>query len=210
MEAQQVMVVLRVLVVLVVVLEVAVSGRMEAQQVMVVLRVLVVLVVVLEVRSATVTWIELFDNNTRSFILEPYNHLLDPIQHQYYETDVVGICIGDIVPIMFAAGKKIRRTVVVEDDTWATMWDEYAYKREAMRHAVFILQLAKVKYWDGTPAIHNALFRTKIYVNHEIPKIAAFRTRVQEHEAYVKEMVGGIRDSEPVGYSSYCFTFILS
>ncbi|GJU86968.1 hypothetical protein Tco_1294514 [Tanacetum coccineum] len=88
---------------------------MEAQHVMVVLRVLVVLVVVLEIRSTTVTRIELFDNNTRSFILEPYNHLLDPIQHQYYETDAVGIGIGDIVPIMFAAGKKIRRTVVVED-----------------------------------------------------------------------------------------------
>ncbi|GKC18886.1 hypothetical protein Tco_1021036 [Tanacetum coccineum] len=90
------------------------------------------------IRSTTVTRIELFDNNTRSFILEPYNHLLDPIQHQYYETDAVGIGIGDIVPIMFAAGKKIRRTVVVED------------------------------------------------------------VEVQEHEGYVKEMVGGIRDSEPV------------
>ncbi|GJT44189.1 hypothetical protein Tco_0952904, partial [Tanacetum coccineum] len=146
-------------------------------------------------KLTTVTRIELFDNNTRSFILEPYNHLLDPIQHQYYETDAVGIGIGDIVPIMFAAGKKICRTVVVED---VDKWDEYAYKREAMRHVVFILQLAKVKYWDGTPAIHNALFGTKIYVNREIPKIVAFRTRVQEHEGYVKEMVSGIRDSEPV------------
>lgn len=32
-------------------------------------------------------------------------------------TDVIGsvIGIGDIVPVMSAAGKKIRRTVVVED-----------------------------------------------------------------------------------------------
>ncbi|GJR20942.1 protein slowmo [Tanacetum coccineum] len=89
--------------------------------------------------------------------------------------------------------------IFISWDTWATMWDEYAYKREAMRHVVFILQLAKVKYWDGTPTIHNALFGTKICVNREIPKIVAFRTRVQEHEGYVKEMVGGIRDSEPVG-----------
>ncbi|GJQ89676.1 putative PIF1 DNA helicase/replication protein A1-like protein [Tanacetum coccineum] len=191
-------------------------------------------------KSTIVTRIEPFDNNTHGFVLEPYNRLLDPEHHQYYEQDAVDVIgsvvgIGDIVPVMSAAGKKVRRTVVTEDaegnrldftfwDNWATMWDEYAMNREALGHVVFILQLGKVKYWDGTPAIHNALFGSKIFINRDLPEIAAFRTRVQDREGYdanqlmiqhvapevkvvtvaeffhrsVKKMVGGIRECDPV------------
>ncbi|GKC21110.1 replication protein A 70 kDa DNA-binding subunit B, partial [Tanacetum coccineum] len=64
--------------------------------------------------------IEPFDTNTNGFILEQFNHLLDPEHHQYYENDVVDVIglvvgIGDIVPVMSAAGKKIHRTIVAED-----------------------------------------------------------------------------------------------
>nr|GEY97950.1 hypothetical protein [Tanacetum cinerariifolium] len=45
------------------------------------------------------------------------------------------------------------------------MWDEYALKRDELGHVVFILQLGKVKYWDGTPSIHKALFGLKNYLN---------------------------------------------
>lgn len=34
-------------------------------------------------------------------------------------------------------------------DAWATMWDKYASKRDSIEHLVVILQLGKVKYWDG-------------------------------------------------------------
>ena len=34
-------------------------------------------------------------------------------------------------------------------DAWATMWDQYASKRDSIGHCVVILQLGKVKYWDG-------------------------------------------------------------
>ncbi|GJV58097.1 replication protein A 70 kDa DNA-binding subunit B [Tanacetum coccineum] len=34
-------------------------------------------------------------------------------------------------------------------DHWATMWDEYAQKHNELGHVVFILQLGKVKYWNG-------------------------------------------------------------
>ncbi|GJX88864.1 DUF4219 domain-containing protein, partial [Tanacetum coccineum] len=69
--------------------------------------------------------IEPFDNNTNGFILEPFNHLLDPEHHQYYENDDVDVIgsvvgIGDIVPVMSAAGKKIRRTIIVDDVEFET------------------------------------------------------------------------------------------
>nr|GEU68975.1 replication protein A 70 kDa DNA-binding subunit B [Tanacetum cinerariifolium] len=54
------------------------------------------------------------------FILEPFNHLLDLEHHRYYENDAVDVIgsvvgIGDIVPVMSAAGKKLRRTIILED-----------------------------------------------------------------------------------------------
>ncbi|GJY08030.1 replication protein A 70 kDa DNA-binding subunit B [Tanacetum coccineum] len=199
-------------------------------------------------KCTTVTRIEPFDNNTNGFILEPFNHLLDPEHHQYYENDVVDVIgsvvgIGDIVAVMSAAGKKIRRTIILEDvdgrrldltfwDTWASMWDPYANKCEAIEHLVIILQLGKVKYIGtvGIPAIHNALFCTKIFINRNIPEIAAFKKRVQERDGYeanqvkielftpevkvvsiaeffhgaINRMVGGIRDSEP---DSHCIVY---
>ncbi|GJU18788.1 replication protein A 70 kDa DNA-binding subunit B, partial [Tanacetum coccineum] len=197
-------------------------------------------------KSTIVTRIEPFDNNTHGFVMEPYNRLLDTEHHHYYEQDVVDVIgsvvgIGDIVPVMSAAGKKVRRTVVTEDaegnrldftfwDNWATIWDEYAMNPEAMGHVVFILQLCKVKYWDGTPVIHNALFGSKIFINRDLPQIAAFRTRVQDREGYdanqlmiqhvapevkvvtvaeffhraVKKMVGGIRECDP---DSHCIVY---
>ncbi|PWA89927.1 hypothetical protein CTI12_AA105390 [Artemisia annua] len=105
--------------------------------------------------------------------------------------DVIGSVVGieEIVPVMSAAGKKLRRTVVVEDaesnrlnltfwDAWASMWDQYASKRQKIDHLVVILQLGKVKYWDGSAAVHNALFGSKIYINRDIPEIVSFKTRL--------------------------------
>ncbi|GJV12558.1 Clp protease regulatory subunit ClpX1, mitochondrial isoform X2 [Tanacetum coccineum] len=60
-------------------------------------------------------------------------------------------------------------------DQWANMWDEYAVKRDELGHVVFILQLGKVKYWDGTPSIHNALFGTKMFINRDLPKILSLK-----------------------------------
>ncbi|GKB34511.1 hypothetical protein Tco_0879453, partial [Tanacetum coccineum] len=82
----------------------------------------------------------------------------------------------------------------------------------------------------GTPAIHNALFGSKIFINRDLPEIAAFRTRVQERDGYdanqvkielfspevkvvtvaeffyrsVKKMVDGIRECEP---DSHCIVY---
>ncbi|GKB22993.1 replication protein A 70 kDa DNA-binding subunit B [Tanacetum coccineum] len=191
-------------------------------------------------KCTSVTRIEPFDNNTNGFILEPFNHLLDHEHHQYYENDAVDVIglvvgIGDIVPVMSAAGKKYvgqsgSRLDLTFWDSWASMWDPYATKREAIEHLVIILQLGKVKYCDGIPAIHNALFGTKIFIDRNIPEIAAFKKRVQERDGYeanqvkielfspevkvvsiteffhgaINRMVGGIRDSEP---DSHCIVY---
>nr|GEV78855.1 hypothetical protein [Tanacetum cinerariifolium] len=70
-------------------------------------------------KGAVVTRIDPFDENLNGFILEPFNRLLDGTRH-YHEheaVDVIGsiVAIGDVFPIQSAAGRKIRRTVVIED-----------------------------------------------------------------------------------------------
>ena len=42
-------------------------------------------------KTTIVTRIDPFDDNTHGFILEPFNHLLDPEHHQYYDNDAVGM-----------------------------------------------------------------------------------------------------------------------
>ncbi|GJV98015.1 integrase, catalytic region, zinc finger, CCHC-type containing protein [Tanacetum coccineum] len=68
---------------------------------------------------------------------------------------------------------------------WATMWDEYAQKPNELGHVVFILQPGKVKYRDGTLAIQNALFASKMFINRDVPEILAFRQRF----GYVKPRI---------------------
>ncbi|GKB84698.1 replication protein A 70 kDa DNA-binding subunit B [Tanacetum coccineum] len=132
-------------------------------------------------KGIVVTRIDSFDNNVNGFILEPFNRLLDGTReyHKHEAVDIIGsvMAIGDIVPVQSAAGRKIRRT-------WANMWDEYAIKRDELGHVVFILQLGKVKYWDGTPSIHNALFGTKMFINRDLPEILSFRQRLKELPEY--------------------------
>ncbi|GJS71683.1 replication protein A 70 kDa DNA-binding subunit B [Tanacetum coccineum] len=155
--------------------------------------------VIQDSQGTVVTRINSFDNNVNGFILEPFNRLLDGTRqyHEHEAVDIIGsvVAIGDIVPVQSAAGRKIRRTVVVEDsksnqldctfwDQWANMWDEYAVKRDELGHVVFILQLGKVKYWDGTPSIHNALFGTKMFINRDLPEILSFRQRLKELPEY--------------------------
>ncbi|GJV43386.1 replication protein A 70 kDa DNA-binding subunit B [Tanacetum coccineum] len=102
-------------------------------------------------KSNSVTRIEPFDNNTNGFILEPFNHLLDPEHHEYYENDAVDVIgsvvgIGDIIPVMSEAAKNGNRLDFTFWDTWAALWDQYANKYESIEHLVMIVQLAKVKY----------------------------------------------------------------
>ncbi|GJZ99521.1 replication protein A 70 kDa DNA-binding subunit B [Tanacetum coccineum] len=137
-------------------------------------------------KGTTVTRIDPIDDNVHGFILEPFNRLLDKgrVYHDYEAVDVIGsvVAIRYVVPVQSSARRKIHRSVVIEDadfqpfsDEYAqnivfilqlemswSMWDEYAQKRNELGHVVFILQLEKVKYWNGAPSIHNALFGTKI------------------------------------------------
>ncbi|GJV26545.1 putative reverse transcriptase domain-containing protein [Tanacetum coccineum] len=141
-------------------------------------------------KGTVVIRIDHFDENLNGFILELCNSLLDGTRH-YHEheaVDVIGsvVAIGDVVPVQSAAGRKIRRIVVIEDSeyVYANMWDEYAQKRNELGHVVFFLQLGKVKYLDGTPSIHNALFGTKMFINRDLPEIQAFHQRFKELPEY--------------------------
>nr|GEY19173.1 replication protein A 70 kDa DNA-binding subunit B [Tanacetum cinerariifolium] len=98
------------------------------------------------------------ENASNITMIKVVDMMLDNItmQGRYVIRSV--IAIGH-VPVEFAGGRKIRRTVVIEDaesnqldctfwEHWATMWDESAQKRNELGHMVFILQLGKVKYSD--------------------------------------------------------------
>ncbi|GKC33013.1 replication protein A 70 kDa DNA-binding subunit B [Tanacetum coccineum] len=79
-------------------------------------------------KGTVVTRIDSFDQNVNGFILGPFNQLLDGTR-QYHKHEVVGtsfynnktdiigsiVAIGDIVHVQNVDGRKIRRTVVIED-----------------------------------------------------------------------------------------------
>ncbi|GJT06052.1 replication protein A 70 kDa DNA-binding subunit B [Tanacetum coccineum] len=130
--------------------------------------------------------------------------------------DVIGSVVGisDIIPVMSAAGKKIRRTIVLEDvdgnrldltfwDTWASMWDPYANKRDAIEHLVMILQLGKVKYWDGRVQERDGYEANKVKIELFSPEVKVVSIAEFFHGA-INRMVDGIRDSEP---DSYCIVY---
>ncbi|GJS43525.1 hypothetical protein Tco_0568568 [Tanacetum coccineum] len=70
-------------------------------------------------KGTVVTRIDASDNNVNGFILEPFNRLLDDTRqyHEHKDVDIIGsvVAIGDIVPVQSGVGRKIRRTIVIED-----------------------------------------------------------------------------------------------
>lgn len=70
-------------------------------------------------KHTNVTRIESWDDNVHGFTFEPFSRLLDPTRnyHEHEALDIIGsvIAIGDKVQVMAAAGRKVRRTVVLEN-----------------------------------------------------------------------------------------------
>lgn len=65
----------------------------------------------------------------------------------YHVTYIVSITyLSYILSIIICKSNRLNLTFW---DTWATMWDPYTSKRQKIDHLVVILQLGKVKYWDG-------------------------------------------------------------
>ncbi|GJV36989.1 replication protein A 70 kDa DNA-binding subunit B [Tanacetum coccineum] len=173
-------------------------------------------------KNTNVTRIYQFDDNFTGFKSEPFTRILDT-NEEYKENkfvDVIGIVvrIGEIVAVNFIGLKMIRRAVVIEDeegeridltfwDSWAKKWNEYAEKLDS-------------RY---VPAVHNALFGTKLYINKQLSELLTFRQRYESREDYeanknkiqlvaheikvvtpqqfmngaVKKLVGSIRETEP-------------
>ncbi|GJY76919.1 replication protein A 70 kDa DNA-binding subunit B, partial [Tanacetum coccineum] len=202
-------------------------------------------------KNTSVTRVNKFDNKVHGFKFEPFQNFTTK---HFSPTDVVVInngilnvnviviivSISNLIP--FSGGldqEKRRRTILCEDvdglqmeccffDGWADRFNTLAEHRETVGHVVLILQLARVKYFNGKPSIGNAIVSTKIYNNAEIPEIVAFRRRYQEIPGYdeknhtislwspakkeitpemffsgaVKKMIGNIRDSDYCGRSA--------
>ncbi|GJU14009.1 replication protein A 70 kDa DNA-binding subunit B [Tanacetum coccineum] len=148
----------------------------------------------------------------------------------------------DCIPFNSFGVDKIRRTLILEDvdgvkleccffDAWAKKFDslhEHLGQKVCywlkLGHVVMILQLGKVKYFNEKPSVINAIFSTKLFINDDIPKVAAFRQRYTFVEGYdpkqktislfshvkreltpneffqsaIKKMVGSIHEAEKV------------
>ncbi|PWA87999.1 replication protein A 70 kDa DNA-binding subunit D [Artemisia annua] len=185
-------------------------------------------------RNSGVTRVPSWEKNPRGFNFEPFNNFFTK---DFKETDLVDV-IGTIVsitdpqPFTNYGVDKIRRNVLLEDlegkqlelcffDEWSEKFTKYAENPVSAGHAVMILQLARVKYFNKKPSVRPALFASKVWINDKIPEIEAFRQRYVEKPGYdpkkhtitvfspakkiispvdfldgaVKKMVGTIRDS---------------
>ncbi|GKD10231.1 replication protein A 70 kDa DNA-binding subunit B [Tanacetum coccineum] len=103
----------------------------------------------------------------------PMKNMKRIMQLVYVIDTIVGI--ENVIAVNSIGSSKIRRTVVIEDeegerinlifwDTWAKKWNAYA---------------------ENTAAVHNALFRTKLYINRELYELLSFR---QSYKMIVRVM----------------------
>nr|GEV84339.1 replication protein A 70 kDa DNA-binding subunit B [Tanacetum cinerariifolium] len=68
--------------------------------------------------------------------------------------------------------------------SWAAKFQKLHDEREALGHVVMILRLCKVKYFNEKPSVINAMYSTKLFLNDDLPEIAAFRHRYSEREGF--------------------------
>ncbi|GJT29014.1 DNA helicase PIF1, ATP-dependent [Tanacetum coccineum] len=136
--------------------------------------------------------VDQIDDNLIGFKNEPFTRILDT-DEEYEENNSIGI--GDVVAVNSIGARKIRRTIVIEDeegerinltfwDSWANKWNEYTEKFDTVGHIDVMLMLGKVKYWNNAPSVHNCLFGTQMYINKSIPKLLSFRQRYEGREEY--------------------------
>ncbi|GJW95359.1 replication protein A 70 kDa DNA-binding subunit B [Tanacetum coccineum] len=148
-------------------------------------------------KNTSVTRVGNFDNNTRGFKFEPFANFSTKEFSPSDVVDVIGTVVSmtDCIPFNTFGVDKIRRTLILEDvdgvkleccffDAWAKKFDNFYEQRESLGHVVMILQLAKVKYFNKKPSVSNAIFSTKLFINDDIPEVAAFRQRYTLVEGY--------------------------
>ncbi|GKC50532.1 replication protein A 70 kDa DNA-binding subunit B, partial [Tanacetum coccineum] len=137
--------------------------------------------------NTTVTRIELIDDNLTGFKNKQFNCLLDN-NEEYEEHDVVGDVIGTVVGIgdIIAVNSdgSSERIDLTFWDSWAKKWNQYAEKLETIGRIDLMLMLGKVKFWNNTPAVHNALFGTKLFINRQLPELISFCERYEAREEF--------------------------
>ncbi|GKB40914.1 replication protein A 70 kDa DNA-binding subunit B, partial [Tanacetum coccineum] len=119
-------------------------------------------------KNTILTRIEHFDQNLKGFKFETFtNFNLGRIN----EVDIVGI---DIIGTIFWIRDLIH---------FADLFNNWASKKETCGHVVLIVQLGKVKYWNGVPSIGTVLYSSKLYINDDILEIRTYN-RYQLKDGY--------------------------
>ncbi|GJX79437.1 replication protein A 70 kDa DNA-binding subunit B [Tanacetum coccineum] len=184
-------------------------------------------------QGTTVTRVGSFDNNPHGFKFEHFTSFTSRTFKETELCDVIGtvVSVSDAIPFNNYGKDQLRRTIILEDVqgaqleccffyAWCNKFAKLHDERESMGHVVMILQLCKVKYFNGVPSVGPAMYSTKLYLNDDIHEIAAFKysekdgfdpanhtialfTPVKKEvtaddffKGAIKKTVGSIRDSD--------------
>ncbi|GJS82914.1 replication protein A 70 kDa DNA-binding subunit B [Tanacetum coccineum] len=117
-------------------------------------------------------------------ILDQNLTLLGDTDPMIDDLKVLGRCVSLWKSHPVGRPNKVWALDMVFQDAQAKKFDNLYEQRESLGHVVMILQLAKVKYFNEKPYVANAIFSTKLFINDDIPKVAAFRQRYAIVEGY--------------------------
>ncbi|PWA51475.1 replication protein A 70 kDa DNA-binding subunit B [Artemisia annua] len=170
--------------------------------------------------------------NEQGFKFEAFTDFVPGRINEADTVDISGtiVSLGDLIPFNNHGMTRRRRILQLEDvegnqieccffDGVADKFNQCASKRESSGHVVVIVQLGKVKYWNGKPSVGLHLYSSKIYVNEDLPEVTTFKYKKKDGQdkndfkialfsptTYVltpeiffkgatKKIVGAIRDS---------------
>ncbi|XP_022042413.1 replication protein A 70 kDa DNA-binding subunit D-like [Helianthus annuus] len=99
-----------------------------------------------------------------------------------------------------ASGKQpVKVTIEISDlerrTVFLTLWDQYCDQVlsffESIKgknvHAIIILQFGKVKWWNGVAYVNNSYTVSRLFCNHDCPKVDEFRNSLIANSVEVSE-----------------------
>ncbi|PWA42530.1 replication protein A 70 kDa DNA-binding subunit B [Artemisia annua] len=146
-------------------------------------------------KNTALTRIDSFDQNNKGFKFEAFTDFVPGRINEADTVDIIGtiVSLGDLIPFNNHGMTSRRRILQLEDvegnqleccffDGVADKFNQCTSKRESSGHVVVIVQLGKVKYWNGKPSVGLHLYSSKIYVNEDLPEVTTFKQRYKKKD----------------------------
>ncbi|GJX30897.1 replication protein A 70 kDa DNA-binding subunit B [Tanacetum coccineum] len=125
-------------------------------------------------KNTALTRVGSFDSNLRGFRFEHFSAFTSRKFSKRELSDVIGtiVSISDAIPFNYVGVDKIRRTVILEDYEGARHECCFFYSWSDK-----FTKLYDERDKSEKPSVTPAMYSTKLYINNDIPEIAAFRKR---------------------------------